>query len=177
MSLSPAQKLKQKIVQEIEQKVDKSKGVLFFEYHGLKVDEINTLREKISEGEGEVKVYKNTLFKKALEKAEYKDDVVGELTGPIACAFSYADITPIAKAIVGFKKENEESLPLKVGVLLNKKISAAEIKEISKLPAREVLLAKLVGTLAAPVQAFVSVLSAVPRDFVYALGAIKDKKG
>ncbi|OGQ18266.1 MAG: 50S ribosomal protein L10 [Deltaproteobacteria bacterium RIFCSPHIGHO2_02_FULL_40_11] len=176
MSLSTAQQQKAKIIDDIREKINRSRGLIFFEYHGLNVEEVNTLRSKVREGNGEFKVYKNTLLKRALEGHPLKDELAGDLKGPMACVFSYGDIVPSAKVLSKFQNRKEEDLKLKSGVLISKKISSDEIKQIAKLPGREELLAKLVGTLAAPLQAFVTVLSAVPRDFVYALKAIQTKK-
>ena len=167
---------KEKEVQTIQEKFKKAQAVFLFEYHGLNVADMTGLRMKLREGEGELKVLKNTLVKKALEGSPLKETVGSDFKGPMACAFSYSDIVATAKVLVDFKKE-DQSLKFKSGILKERKIEIQEIKALAKLPSREVLLAQLVGTLAAPISSFVSVLAAVPRKFLYALKAIEEKKG
>lgn len=167
---------KEKAVQDIQEKFKKAQAVFLFEYHGLNVADMTGLRMKLREGQGELKVLKNTLVKKALEGSPLKEMIAVDFKGPIACAFGYSDAVATAKVLVDFKKE-DQSLNFKSGVLKEQKIQVQEIKALAKLPSREVLLAHLVGTLAAPISSFVSVLAAVPRKFLYALRAIEEKKG
>ncbi len=167
---------KEKAVQTIQEKFKKAQAVFLFEYHGLNVADMTGLRMKLREGQGELKVLKNTLVKKALEGSPLKETVATDFKGPIACAFSYSDIVNTAKVLVDFKKE-DQSLKFRSGILNERKLQVQEIKALAKLPSREVLLAHLVGTLAAPISSFVNVLAAVPRKFLYALKAIEEKKG
>ena len=167
---------KQKTVEDIQERFKKAQAVFLFEYHGLTVSDMTGLRMKLREGQGELKVLKNTLVKKALEGSPLKEALAAEFKGPVACAFSYSDVVNTAKILVDFKKE-DQFLKFKSGVLKEKKIESQEIKALAKLPSREVLLAHLLGTLAAPISSFVSVLAAVPRKFLYVLKAVEEKKG
>ncbi|MBI4041168.1 MAG: 50S ribosomal protein L10 [Deltaproteobacteria bacterium] len=174
--MSTMKSQKQTIVKDIQDKIKASRGFMFFEYHGLNVEELNGLRRKLKASQSEIKVYKNTLLKKALEKTEFKDLISNDLRGPVACAFGYQDISSVAKTLVEFKNRAENELVFKSGILEAKKISAQDIKKIATLPAREELLSKCVGTLAAPIQSLLGVLSAVPRDFIFTLNAVYQKK-
>ena len=167
---------KEKAVQDIQEKFKKAQAVFLFEYHGLNVADMTGLRMKLREGQAELKVLKNTLVKKALEGSPLKEAISSDFKGPIACAFSYSDAVSTAKVLADFKKE-DQSLNFKSGVLKERRIQVQEIKALAKLPSREVLLAHLVGTLAAPISSFVRVLAAVPRKFLYALKAVEEKKG
>ncbi|OGP02308.1 MAG: 50S ribosomal protein L10 [Deltaproteobacteria bacterium GWA2_38_16] len=167
---------KEQIVQEIKKKVSESKAVFLFEYHGLNVQDMTTLRTDLRRKNGELKVFKNTLVKKALQETPLKDLLEKDFKGPIACAFGYSDEVTVAKTLVDFKKE-DASLNIKSAVLGSQKISLNEIKQLSKLPSKEIMLGQLLATVAAPVRGLVTVLSAVTRDFVYVLKAIEDKKG
>lgn len=167
---------KEKAVQNIQEKFKKAEAVFLFEYHGLNVSDMTGLRMKLQNTQGELKVLKNTLVKKALEGSPLKEAIALDFKGPIACAFSYADAVATAKVLVDFKKE-DQSLNLKSGVLKERKVQVQEIKALAKLPSREVLLAHLLGTLVAPISSFVSVLAAVPRKFLYVLKAVEEKKG
>ena len=167
---------KEKVISQIKEKINLSQGFFIFEYHGLTVEDITGLRRKLKAGGGELKVFKNTLVKKALIGTETEKVIGTDFKGPLACAFGYKDVVAAAKVLIEFEK-NEESLKLKAGVLKDKKLLLNDIKQLAKLPSREVLLGKLVGSLASPLRGWVNVLSAVPRNFVFVLKAIEQKKG
>lgn len=167
--------IKEQRVNEIKEKIQKSKALFLFQYHGLNVQELQELRSKVRKEKGEIKIFKNTLVRKALEGFPLKDLLHEDFKGPIACAFSYGDVVLTAKTLVGFTKD-ENPLQIKTGVLSSKKISLGEIKQLAKLPPKEILIALLVGTIAAPLRALVTVLLGSARDFVYVLKAIEDKK-
>ena len=97
------------------------------------------------------------------------------LEGPTAVAFGYEDPVAPAKILVDFI-ENAKKTQLKGGVLAGRAMSQAEIKDLASLPSKEQLLAKLMGSLNAPVTGLVMALSGIPRKLVYALNAIKEKK-
>lgn len=166
---------KEQMVQDIKKKIQMSKGIFLFQYHGLSVEDITGLRRKIRQGGGELKIFKNTLVRLALKGTPVEKLLMEELKGPIAYTFSYEDVVSTAKALVEFEKE-EKSLELNVAVLNDKKLSFNKIKQLAKLPPREVLLSQLMGTLVAPISALIRVLSAVPRDLIYVLKAIEQKK-
>ena len=166
---------KKEIIQDIKSKLKLSKGLFLFEYHGLNVSDMTTLRRKFQTEKSELKIYKNTLLKKALQDSEVDKNFLSEFKGPIACVFGYGDIVPAAKVLTDFEKE-EQFLKIKSGLLGIQKLSFNEIKQLAKLPSKDVLVAQLVGTFAAPLKALVTVLSAVPRDFVYVLKAMEQKK-
>ena len=165
---------KEKIVKDIKEKFQSSKGLFLFEYHGLNVSDMTGLRRKFQQEGAEIKVYKNTLVKKAL-KDTVDTEFLKTFRGPIACAFGYNDVIPTTKILTEFEK-NEKPLNIKSGVLGVQRLSLQEIKQLAKLPSKDLLIAQLVGTFAAPLRALVTVLSAVPRDFVYVLKAIEQKK-
>lgn len=168
--------IKEQRINEIKDKVQKAKAIFLFQYHGLNVQDMQDLRSKVRKEDGEIKVFKNTLVKKALEGMPLKEVLEENLEGPIACVFSYKDAVLTAKTLVEFTKE-DNPLNIKTGILGLKKIVLNEIKQLAKLPSRKILLAQLLSTMNAPLTSLVTVLSAVPRDFVYALKAIEDKKG
>ena len=161
-------------VAEIQEKIEKSQSVMFLDYRGLNVAEVTELRNKMRAAGVEYKVIKNTMIRRAAEKAgiEGLDDV---LEGPTAVAFGYADPVAPAKILVDFIEDTKKT-NLKGGVLAGKAMSEAEIKNLASLPSKEELIAKMLGSLNAPITGLVMALSGVPRNLVYALNAIKEKK-
>ena len=91
-------------------------------------------------------------------------------------AFSYGDPAATAKVIAKFAKDNE-ALKIKDSILGKARIDAAGVQELANLPSKEVLIAKMLGTMNAPITNFVGVLAAVPRSLVTVLSAIEKKKG
>lgn len=167
-------KAKEAEVAEIQEKLQKSQSVMFLDYRGLTVSEVTELRNKMRAAGVEYKVIKNTMMRRAAKEAgvEGLDEI---LEGPTAVAFGYEDPVAPAKILVDFI-ENAKKTQLKGGVLAGRAMSQAEIKDLASLPSKEQLLAKLMGSLNAPVTGLVMALSGISRKLVYALNAIKEKK-
>jgi large subunit ribosomal protein L10 len=119
-------------------------------------------------------VVKNTLAQLAVKDTEWSP-LSDHFKGTIAAITSSGDPVAPSKALTKFAKEVEK-LKIKVGLLSGKLLQASEIEALSKLPSREQMLATLLGSMKVPAQNLVGVLAAVPRKFVYALAAIRDKK-
>jgi len=166
------------VVDEVRERLSASKAVLLTEYRGINVDGMAELRRALREAGGEYKVYKNTLVR--LATRELGHDLDDLLVGPTALAFvpdtEGADPALVAKALKAFGKDNPE-LIVKGGLLGDRFLSAADTKALADVAPREELLARLAGGLAAPMQRFASLLSAVPRDFAYGLAALIDQGG
>jgi len=146
------------------------------DFRSLKVSEMNQLRSELRDRGASFKVLKNTLVRLAYQDTDLA--VVGpDLVGTRAAAWtSSADAVPVmAKVLVDFAKTHP-NLVLVRGVLDGKLVNPEDMDTLSKLPSREELLARLLGTMKAPVGAFVNLLAAVPRSFLYALKAIEEQK-
>ncbi len=161
-------------VKTFTEKVKGAKAFVLAEYAGLTVAQMTDLRRKLNKSQSKVSVIKNRLFKRALKdlSIEGLDEF---LKGPIAVASSDADPVMHVKALVEFAKDNEK-FKIKAGLLDGKVLSAKMIDDLSKLPSREVLLARLLGSINAPATNIVGVLAAVPRQLVTVMNAIKEKK-
>lgn len=166
---------KKQTVQEVREKFEKSQGFFITHNLGLDAGQISALRKDVRTNGGELKVIKNTLIKRAIENLEHHKDIDADLKGPVAVAFSYNDPAAIAKAILKYV-DDKNKFEVKSGMLGAVLLSSSQVAALAKLPPRQELLAKAVRTIAAPLQSFMGVLSAVPRDFVNVLTAIKDKK-
>ena len=132
---------KKNIVSEITEKIKNSETVILFSYQGLTVADMSSLRRKLREENAEVKIYKNTLLKIALE--DLKIDLTDFMEGPNALVFGATLLEPI-KVISDFANENDK-LEIRVGVLSGDVADLATIKEYASIPSRDGLLTMLAG--------------------------------
>ena len=139
-----------------------------------RVAAIAQLRRSLREAGGDLKVYKNTLVRFAARDLGL--EIEDLLTGPTAIAFVDGDPVNVAKALRDFARTNP-ALVVKGGLLGNRSLTAAETQALADVEPREVLLAKLAGALAAPMQQFAGLLQALPRNLAYGLQALIDQQG
>lgn len=165
---------KELVVKDLVEKLKGSKAVVFSDYKGLTVKDMTVLRNDLRKAGVDLKVLKKTLMNVALKDAGIEMDAK-KLEGQIAIAISSQDEVAAAKIIAKLAKVNV-NLKIAGGILGTKELSVAEVNALAKLPSKEELLAKLVGTLNAPVSGFVNVLAGNMRGFVTVLQAVADKK-
>jgi large subunit ribosomal protein L10 len=158
----------------LSERLKKAKAVILAEYRGLKVSEITEIRKDLRKNAGELKVVKNRLAKRAMAASGIAS-MEGHLKGPLALVFSDQDPVVISKLLTKHA-ETYAALKLKAAYLDGKVIDAKGLEALSKLPSREELYAKLLGTLAAPAQGLVRVLHGVPQKLAIVLKAIAEKK-
>lgn len=173
--ISAAHVQKQQVVDSIIEKVKKSKSVILMQYKGLTVEEDTALRNAFRKVNVEYKVLKNTLIKKAFNELAYTQ-FDSSLNGNTSVAFSYKDEVAAAKVIKENTKKFNDKISAKCALVEGKFISAAQVKILSELPSKEVLISKLLGSMNAPISNFAGVLSSTLRSLVYAVKAIQDKK-
>jgi large subunit ribosomal protein L10 len=166
---------KQQVVTELRDKLKRAKAVFLADFRGMNVGKATDLRNELRKASVEYRVVKNTLLDLASRETD-KELLSSHYIGPTAIAFSYDDPVAAAKVLSRFAKEQQATFRLKAGVLSGKLISVADIQSLADLPSREVLLAKLLGTMQAPTTNFVGVLAAVPASFVRVLSSIKTQK-
>jgi large subunit ribosomal protein L10 len=174
--LKPQIEKKAKIVQDIQERVGKAQIGILADFTGLKVDSMTQLRRQVKEAGGELRVTKNTLLKRAAGEGSLIEPLSGNLTGPNALVLGYEDPVALARFLVKFARD-KPFLKIKGGVIGGQTLTTQEVEALSKLPAREVLLAQLLGLLQATPQALVTVLSGVIRNFLNVLVALRDQKG
>ena len=166
---------KSKVVENIKENISRSKLLVLTDYLGFSVKEMTQLRRQLRAENSEVKVIKNTLVERAVKESGL-GELEGHLKGPTAVILGYQDTVGPLKVLVKFLKDAEKGT-IRIGVLDKKVFSQGDLTAISKLPSREVLLAKVVGSLQSPIVGLVNVLQGPIRKLVYALDAIKAKKG
>ncbi|MPL68221.1 50S ribosomal protein L10 [bioreactor metagenome] len=167
---------KQAVVEDLKEKLSNTKGAVFTNYRGLNVAQDTKLRRKLREAGVEYRVVKNTMMRIAAKEA----GLVGleeSLEGPTAIAISYTDPVAPAKIVSEFVKENKlQVLEVKAGLVEGKVIDAEGVKALASLPPREVLIAKALGSMQAPIVGLVNVLQGSIRNLVYALDAVRQQK-
>ena len=132
---------KQDIVSEIDSKLKNSKSVVLFSYQGLSVADIAELRRELRKVDSEVKIYKNTLVKRAMDDNNY--DVDAFLEGPNAIVFGKEILEPI-KVLSEFNK-NHNQVEVRTGIVDGEVVSLDTIKEYASIPSMEGLLTMLAG--------------------------------
>ncbi|NLF40113.1 50S ribosomal protein L10 [bacterium] len=163
------------IIDELKQRYAGSSLVVFTTYQGIKANDMNTLRRSIAQASGTMDVVKNSLALRALADVKRgADDSM--FAGPTAIASTSGDIVQLAKALAAFAKTNDK-LQVRGGVLDDKQISAEEIKALSTLPSRDVLIAMLIGTLQAPMAGLVRVFSGLMGNMARVVGEVARVKG
>lgn len=161
-------------VAELKDLLSSSKGAVLVDYCGLTVAEDTELRSKMREAGVKYMVAKNTFIRIAAKEAGI-EGLDAYLEHNTAVAFSAEDPVAPAKILNDFSKDHK-ALEIKAGVLDGKVIALDEVKALAELPSREELLAKLVGSMQAPISGLVNVLQGTIRNFVYTLEAVRQKK-
>lgn len=162
------------VIAEVTEKLNAADAVFVSEYRGLTVAQLAELRGSLRQVGGEHKVYKNTLATRAARDAG-KDALVDLLVGPTGLTFVTGDVAAAAKALRDVAKANP-LLVLKGGIIGESALSAKDIDALADLPPREVVLAQLAGALQAPLVKTANLLATLPRNFAYALAALRDQR-
>lgn len=165
---------KEQLVNELAEKLATAKATFLADYRGLNVEQVNALRGQLRNAGAEYQVVKNTLLRLA-SKDTNSACLDPFLAGPTALAIAPQDPVAPAKVLAEFAKANAK-FELKGGELDGKVLTVDDIKALAELPSREVLLAKMLGSLNAPASNFVGVLAAIPRSLVQVLAAIQEQK-
>ncbi|MBN2308632.1 MAG: 50S ribosomal protein L10 [Candidatus Hydrogenedentes bacterium] len=160
-------------IAEFKERVEKSEIVVAAKYIGINAEQATELRSKLREGHVEFKVFKNTLVKRALDELGLSE-AAAFMDGPTAWAFCDDPVAP-AKTLKDFGKE-VPAVDMNGGILSGKVVSKAQLDALASLPSRDVLVAQVVGTVAAPLRNLVGVLSAPMRNLANVLDQIRKQK-
>lgn len=164
---------KKAVVAEISAQVAQAQAVVVAEYRGMQVGDMTALRAKARKAGVYLRVLKNTLARRAVADTPFAG-LAPHMVGPLAFAIS-ADPVAAAKVLHEFARGNDK-LVIKAGAMANYVMSAKDVASLASMPSREELLAKLLGTMQAPIAKFVQTLNEVPTKFVRGLAAVRDQK-
>ena len=164
---------KKEVVAEVSERLKNAQAVVLAEYRGLPVEDITVLRSQARASGVYLRVLKNTLARRAVQGTPF-EKLSDQMVGPLAYGIS-DDPVAAAKVLHAYAKGNDK-LVIKGGAMPNYVMTAKEIGNLATLPGREELLAKLLGTMQAPVTKFVQTLNEVPSRFVRTVAAVRDQK-
>ena len=161
------------VIEEVSAQVANAQSIIVAEYRGIDVASVTVLRKTARESGVYLRVLKNTLVRRSIAGTPF-EGLTDKLTGPLIYAVS-ADPVAAAKVLSTFAKTNDK-IVLKAGSLPNNLLDENGVKALATMPSRDELLAKLLGTMQAPVAQFVRTLNEVPTKFVRGLAAVRDQK-
>lgn len=162
------------VISALNETFSKAKFAVVADYRGLKVTELEKLRKNLRQNDAQIQIAKNTLLRLAVKGTAY-EGLVDSFSGTTAVAVGFTEPVGPAKALAAFAKEFN-AFTIRSASLEGSLLKAEDVDALSKLPSKEELLAKLLGTMSAVPTGFVRVLNAVPQKLVYALSAVKDQK-
>ena len=164
---------KQAVVSEIAAQLGKAQSVIVAEYRGLDVGAVTELRSKARKSGLYLRVLKNSLARRAVKGTPF-EMLSEQMIGPLMYGISQDPVAG-AKVLQAFAKDNEKFV-IRGGAMPNVLMSVKDVKALAALPSREELLAKLVGTLQAPIVKLVRTMNEVPARFARTLAAYRDSK-
>jgi large subunit ribosomal protein L10 len=165
---------KKELVKDMVSRIKEAKSVVFADFKGVKVKDLTNLKKELRKEGVEFKVSKKTLINIAFREAGIEVDTK-KMEGQVAVSISSQDEVAPAKIINNFSKKNE-NLKILGGILEKKLMDIEQIKALAKLPSKEELLGKLVGTIQAPISGFVNVCAGNLRGLVQVLRGISESK-
>ena len=165
----------EEIVKEISERYKKSNSLCFTKFLGLKSAELNDLRRSLKRQNAELKVFKNTLIKKALGEETNEENIDELVGGPTALVFGYDDPLQPLKIISDFRGENE-NLVVNGGFIEGKYFDDEIFGKLAAIPPKEELYGKILSSLNSPLNKLVFVLSGVTRKFMVILSEIAKQK-
>lgn len=163
------------MIADLLEKVNASPFLLVVDYTGLTVNKFEDLRKRLRAAGAELHVYKNTLIRKAAEQAGYPEKLNEVLSGQSAFVTGEKDVCAAAKVMKTFAKESQKA-EIKAGVLDGQYLDPQGVNALADLPSREVLLAKLLGTLQAPASSLARLLNEPAASLARVLQAKADKE-
>jgi len=164
---------KQEVLKDLKEKISRQKTMVFIDFSGLKVKDISDLKQKLSQSDSLFKVSKKTLLKIALKDfSSSLTQKINELKGELGVIFGFGDEISPTKTTYNFSLENEK-LKILGGFFEGKFIEKETVIELAKIPTKEELLARLVGSISAPVSNLANVLQGNIKGLVRILSSIK----
>lgn len=172
MALS--RKQKERIVKAYGERLARAQVLIWSRFEKVQFPEFQRLRATLRDAEAESVVVKNTLLEMALNEAGWPmSEEMAE--GPNFVTFVYGDIAPAAKAVADFARDRSDRVQILGGIVDGQLIDGQGVQALTELPTREVLLARVVGGVQAPISGLVNTLAAVMRGLVNVLNAHRDQ--
>lgn len=175
--MAVSRKKKHEIVEDLSEGFEGAKSFVLTDFSGIDVDEMTELRAKMREAGVSYTVVKNTLLRRIFSNVGIEDGEVflGRIEGPTAVAYSDDEVMP-AKVISEFAEDHGGRPSIKAGFVAGESMDIDGVERLAKVPSREELLSRLVGSAQSPLQGFVCVSSGIIRKFLYAVNAVRESK-
>jgi large subunit ribosomal protein L10 len=166
---------KTEVVSQVAEMMEKSTAIFLTDYSGIDVEDINDLRNQFRNEGVQYKVFKNTLFKRALEKSGKYEKLADHLAG--MTSFAFADENPVAPAKI-IKKyfDKNKKLSLKACYIENEFFDGSNLNTLASLPSKNELVAGIIGSINAPASGIVGAINAVMRDLVSVIDEVSKKQ-
>jgi large subunit ribosomal protein L10 len=164
---------KEAVVAEVAKQLSGAQAVILAENRGMSVADVTQLRAKARASGVYLRVVKNTLVRRAVVDTPFAS-LAEQMSGPLTYGIG-SDPVAVAKVLNDFAKGNEKFV-IRAGAMPGQMMSAKEVASLASLPSREELIAKLLGTMQAPIAKFVRTLNEVPSRFVRTVAAIRDSR-
>ena len=164
---------KQAAVAEISAEVAQAQAIVVAEYRGLGVAQMTDLRKQARGSGIYLRVLKNTLARRAVAETPFAG-LAEKMVGPLAYGIS-SDPVKVAKILHEFSRSHDKFV-IKAGAMANLVMSPKDVASLATLPSRDELIAKLMGTMQAPIATLVRTMNEVPAKFARALAAVRDQK-
>jgi large subunit ribosomal protein L10 len=166
---------KTEIISQIVNKLKESTAVFLIDYHGVNVEDINKLRSQFTEADITYKVYKNTLFNRALDEVGGYDELKNHLEGMTGYIFTGENYVAAAKIVKDYFSEKEK-FSLKGCYIESDFFGADQLNTIASMPTKDEIMSGIVRAVAAPATGIVGAINAVMRDLVAVVDEIAKKK-
>lgn len=163
---------KKQIIKDLLEQIKKAKAIYFANFLGLKVSEINELRQEFKKNNGAVKVIKKNLAKVAFSQTGHKDKIFIEKDGSLMLSFAFEDPIRVAEILWKFSQKNDK-LKILGGIAEDLFFDSEKIVELAKISSKDTLLGRLVGSTASPMQRLLYVLEGNIQKLIVALKSIK----
>lgn len=161
---------KVQIIERLQEEISNCDIGILTDYRGLSNLEITTLRRRLQETGSQYKVVKNTLARFAAERAG-REDLVSSFEGPVAIAFGYGSLTEAARVLADYMRTAGTDVSIRGGFLADRVLTSEDVMNLSALPSKEVLLARVVGGMKSPFWTLVGCLANPLRGLVGVLQA------
>ncbi|MFO7949870.1 MAG: 50S ribosomal protein L10 [Candidatus Fermentibacteraceae bacterium] len=168
---------KEEIVESLSENFGEAKSFVLTDFTGIDVDEMTELRTKMREAGVSYTVAKNTLLRMIFDNVGIPEGekFLQGIDGPTAVAYADDEVMP-AKVISEFAEDHDGRPAIKAGFVAGESMDIEGVERLAKVPGREELLSRLVGSAQSPIQGFVCVSSAIIRKFLYAVNAVRESR-
>ncbi len=166
---------KVEIKQSLEKRFESAQALIVSEYSGISCEDLTKLRIQLRDVDSQFVVLKNRVAKKALSAESPKALISEQFTGPIGLTCVSGDVAAATKVLLQFQKTNEK-LKVRSAVMDGTLFNKEELKVLSELPSKEVLIGRMLGSLVSPHRGLMNVLNGVSTNLVRVISAIKDNK-